>query len=142
MDSMSAAKLIIDHTSGALPRQPDSLAGTSVKEHRDLSAKFSVADTGISVAGAGEAWEVAYQAVRETPNQFFEPDFPSGFYATTGEPGDGTGLALGPDVPHPQDQDPGDRIKGPSFGWHRRDEYTDLARHAVRRSKARQTMFA
>lgn len=122
---MPTAKLIIDNSANALPRELNRLAGTTVADHRDLSEKFSVADLGVPVGRAGDVWDLAYEAVRETPGQFFEPDFPSGFRADTGAPSGTPELAAAPDAPHPHDQIAGD-IKGPGFGWHRLDNYAQL----------------
>jgi subtilisin family serine protease len=122
---MPTAKLIIDKSAKALPREPNRLVANPIADLLDLSEKFSVADIGFQIGKAGDAWDIAYQAVRETPGQFFEPDFPSGFHVDAATPNDQLGVAAAPDLPHPHGQTAGD-IKGPGFGWHRLDEYAQL----------------
>lgn len=119
---MPTAKLIIDKSAQALPREPNRLVGNPIADLRDLSEKFSVADIGCQVGRAGDAWDIAYQAVRETPGQFFEPDFPSGFHVDAATPNDQLGVAAAPDLPHPHGQIAGD-IKGPGFSCYRRDAW-------------------
>src|SRR4051812_37607197 len=102
---MPTAKLILEHSAAELPRQPNRLAGATVADHRDLGKKFSVADLGIPVGRAADSWDIAYEAVRETPGRFIEPDFPSGFHVDT--PATQIGRAAA-DLPHPRSQFFGD----------------------------------
>src|SRR5437763_10373310 len=99
---MPTAKLIIDHSTNALPRQLNKLAGTTVTDQRNLSEKFSVADLGVQVGHAGDAWDLAYEAVRQTPDQFFEPDFPSGFNVDKNVEKHAVGLGEEPRAPDHQ----------------------------------------
>jgi subtilisin family serine protease len=124
---MPTAKLIIENATGGRPHEINRLAGSELADYRALSQRFSLADTGQHVGRAADAWDIAYKAVLESPGQFFEPDFPSGFYVHADTPTDGAGLAAARDLPHPHDQVAGD-IKGPCFGWHRLDQFAQLER--------------
>jgi hypothetical protein len=66
---MPIAKLLINKASGTLPSELCQLAGTAVSDHRDLGADWSVAELRVPIGRAGDAWEVAYEAVRETPDR-------------------------------------------------------------------------
>jgi hypothetical protein len=122
---MPSAKLIIANTPGETRRELNQLAGTSVADYRDLSEKFSLADVGVEVANARDSWEIAYEAVRQPPEKFFEPDFPSGFHVDTTASGEPRAIAAMANIPHPHDQIQGD-IKGPGFAWHRLEQYAQL----------------
>jgi subtilisin family serine protease len=122
---MPIAKLIIDKSAIASHEQLNQVGGTSVSDYRDLSPSFSVAELGIPVGRAGDAWDIAYEAVRQTPSQFFEPDYPSGFPVGT-DTSKTPGLAAAADKPHPHSQAEGDNINGPGFAWHRQDDYAQL----------------
>jgi hypothetical protein len=126
---MPTAKLLIDKGAKTLPEEPVKLAGLTVADHRDLSGKWSVADLGVNIGTAGDAWDIAYDAVRETPGHFFEPDYPSGFHITE-RPLAGLSGAGDGDFGTPNDQI-GNVIRGPGFAWYRGDRYTQLARACI-----------
>ena len=126
---MPTAKLLIDKASKALPNEPTKLAGVTVADHRVLSVKWGLADLGIAIGTAGDAWDIAHDAVRETPGHFFEPDYPSGFRVAQNPVG-GLGAAGDGDFGIPNDQI-GNTIRGPGFAWHRGDRYTQLSQARV-----------
>lgn len=123
---MPVAKLLIDKRSGALPPQPVKLVGQPIAGLTNVGNRYSVADLGVPIGRAGEAWDIAYEAVRETPEVFFEPDFPSGFPPST-DPVGTLGGAGDADKGVPNDQ-VGQGIRGPGFAWHRGDDYSQLGR--------------
>lgn len=121
---MPNVKLIIPNDSEKQWQGLSLLAERPVTNQRALGKRFSLVELNTPAGRAGDAWDVAYAATRQIPGQFLEPDLPAGYP----EPSETTELrlALTTDDGRAHDQIAQPGLKGPCFGWHRRDEYSQL----------------